>query len=291
MSDDVLCFAQGELTRSGRTWNPARPFLLVVGDPVGHSLSPVIQGAALADRGLGHEYHALEVGPDDFAAFLSSPHADHLMGFNATSPLKEVAAKLCSGLTPTAARLGAVNTVRRETDGSWLGHNTDSGGLLMVLSAARGESAPPTTTAVFGTGGAARAAVDALDRWGAPLVTVFYHTEPSRKAFDDWLQAAGYSVPVQLAPLATAAEDPAGIWINALERTVSITSLLPVAAPSEGTLLVDLRYGDGLPAETYPLGFQVIAGKPLLVMQGGLSFAWWFGPPVPWLAMRAALSD
>jgi len=263
----------------------------VVGDPVGHSLSPVIHGAALADRGLGHEYLALEVGPDDFAALQASPQADHLMGFNVTSPLKEIAARLCGRLTPTAARLGVVNTVRREPDGSWLGHNTDSGGLLMVLSAARGESAPATTTAVLGTGGAARAAVDALDRWGAPLVTLFYHTEPSRKAFADWLQTAGYSVPVKLAPLATASEDPAGIWINALDRAVAVTPLLPVAAPSEGTLLIDLRYGSDLQAESYPLGFQVIDGKPLLVMQGGLSFAWWFGPPVPWLAMRAALVD
>jgi hypothetical protein len=54
--------------------------------------------------------------------------------------------------------------------------------------------------------------------------------------------------------------------------------------------LLDLRYGDVLPPDDPPLGCGFADGKPVLLMQGGLSFAWWFGPPVPWSAMRDALS-
>ena len=64
---------------------------------------------------------------------------------------------------------------------------------------------------------------------------------------------------------------------------------MPVASGGAPALLMDLRYGDQRPAESPPLGFRVSDGLPVLMMQGGLSFAWWFGLPVPWTAMRAAL--
>jgi shikimate 5-dehydrogenase len=65
---------------------------------------------------------------------------------------------------------------------------------------------------------------------------------------------------------------------------------LPVAAGEEAALLLDLRYGDQLPTGNPPLGFTCLDGLPVLLVQGGLSFAWWFGPPVPWAVMREALA-
>ncbi len=290
MTRDLLALTGGRLQRDGRPWTPAESFLAVVGDPVSHSLSPALQGAALQERGLDHEYLALGVPADELAGLRTFPGCEHLVGCNITSPHKQAVAGMCDALTPAARRLGAVNTVRREEDGTWTGHNTDSGGLLMVLSAVRGQDAQGTTAAVLGTGGAARAAVDALCRWGAPLVTVFHHTAEAGERFRSWLEEAEFATPVQVLPLAEAADATAGVWINALARDVSIASLLPVAAPTEDTVLLDLRYGAGLPAEQLPLGFRAVDGLPLLVMQGGLSFAWWFGPPVPWDAMRKAVA-
>ena len=45
-----------------------------------------------------------------------------------------------------------------------------------------------------------------------------------------------------------------------------------------------------MPPEEAPLGFQVLDGLPVLLLQGGLSFAWWFGPPVPWERMKEVLA-
>ena len=56
------------------------------------------------------------------------------------------------------------------------------------------------------------------------------------------------------------------------------------------SILLDLRYGVQLPPGEAPLGFSVLDGLPVLLMQGGFSFAWWFGPPVPWARMREAIA-
>jgi len=289
MATDPLIFKDGALWMGGNPWTPSGPFLAVLGDPVSHSLSPVMQGAALEARGLDHAYLPLEVRKSELAALRRHAALDRLTGCNVTAPHKEQMAELCEGLTPTAARLGAVNTIRCEADGRWLGHNTDSGGLLMVLNAALGEDAGGQTAAVLGTGGAARAAVDALARWGVAMVTVYRNSAGSGSRFAAWAQGADLPCPVQVQPLAEAPEGVAGVWINALAREVDLSLLLPVTAPTEDTLLIDLRYGADLPGSELPLGFRGIDGLPLLVMQGGLSFAWWFGAPVPWAKMRAAI--
>lgn len=290
--------------RDGRPWAPAHPFYAVIGDPVGHSLSPRLQGAALAERGLPHEYLALEVTAEQLPA-LKARSAD-LAGFNVTAPHKQAVAALCDGRTDQARTIGAVNTVRVE-DGRWLGHNTDSGGLLAVLSQLWPGAAPPADAVVLGTGGTARAAVDALLRWGVARVDVRWRSPAGRDAFAAWLAGGGLGQggrgeggsgeggpddEVTLSPLTADHEPPPAesvAWICCLAGGVPCRPFLPAAAGREPALLVDVRYGSQRPAEAPPLGFAFCDGLPLLLMQGGLSFAWWFGPPVPWTAMHAAL--
>ena len=86
-----------------------------------------------------------------------------------------------------------------------------------------------------------------------------------------------------------APEKPA-VWICCLAGGVDATPFLPVAAGPVRSRLRDLRYGDQLPDSPPPFGFDFNDGLPVLLMQGGLSFAWWFGPPVPWPAMKEALT-
>ncbi len=275
--------------REGRPWVPALPFYAVIGDPVGHSLSPRLQGAALAERRLPHEYLALEVGADQLAGLKA--RGAGLAGFNVTAPHKQAVAGLCDGRTDQARAIGAVNTVRVE-DGRWLGHNTDSGGLVAVLSQLWRAGEPPAGGVVLGTGGSARAAVDALLRWGVGSVDVRWHSPAGRDAFETWLGERGLGEEVTLAPLVAEAEAPPEApcaWICCLAGGVPCRPYLPAAAGAGAALLVDLRYGAQRPVETPPLGFAFCDGLPLLLMQGGLSFAWWFGPPVPWAAMHAAL--
>ena len=117
MAEPLRLDAQG-WRRDGCLWRPALPFYAVIGDPVAHSLSPRLHTAALAERGLSHEYLALAVPAGQLGEF--KERSEELAGFNVTAPHKEAVAALCDGRTDQARDLGAVNTVRVD-QGRWLG--------------------------------------------------------------------------------------------------------------------------------------------------------------------------
>jgi len=290
VSDILELGAEGWL-RNGEAWQPTRPFYGVMGNPVSHSLSPVMQSAALIEREIDAEYLAIRMDPGMLRHLKKGEASRYLAGFNVTAPLKEAVAALCDGRTDQARDTGAVNTVRLE-EGKWLGHNTDSGGILTVLSQAWSGETPPDRAVVLGAGGSARAAVDALVRWDVPRVEIQNRSPGGRDRIGRWLSDRGLSATVKVEPLVAGVEpvpEAATIWICCLAAEVEATPFLPVASGKERSLLLDLRYGNQLPAAEPPLGFIHLDGLPVLLMQGGLSFAWWFGPPVPWATMRAAL--
>lgn len=288
---DVLELGEGGWLRNGEAWEPLGPFYGVMGNPVSHSLSPVMQNAALLAREIDAEYLPIRMEPNLLRHLKQGKFSRHLAGFNVTAPLKEAVAALCDGRTDQARDTGAVNTVRVE-DGKWLGHNTDSGGVLTVLSGAWQDETPPDRAVVLGAGGSARAAVDALVRWEIPQVDVLNRSVGGQDRIKRWIKDRGLEGTVSVGPL-IAGEFPAPkeptVWVSCLAAGVEILPFLPVAAGAEQALLLDLRYGEQLPAGDPPLGFAVLDGLPVLLMQGGLSFAWWFGPPVPWTPMRESL--
>lgn len=289
--NEVVSLGADGWIREEMVWTPDTPFYGVVGDPVGHSLSPVMQGAGLDARELEFEYLALEIKAGRLRALKDGPHGKHLAGFNVTAPHKAAVAKLCDGRTDQARDLGVVNTVKVE-DGKWMGHNTDSGGILSVLSGAWGDETPPTEGVVLGAGGSGRAAVDAFLRWGVPSVTVRNRSQGPLDEMAAWLASRDLVAGVTLERLAPGAVPvPSGpsAWICCLAGGVDAAPYLPDAAGSDQALLLDMRYGSQLPPKPHPLGFDFVDGRPVLVMQGGLSFAWWFGAPVPWTALREAV--
>lgn len=291
MADVLELGAEGWL-RDGAIWRPDRPFYAVLGDPVSHSLSPSMHNAALRERELDHEYLAIRLEPGRLRQLKDSEASRHLAGFNVTAPLKEAVSALCDGRTDQARETGAVNTVRVE-EGRWLGHNTDSGGIRTVLAQAWSGEGPPARAVVLGAGGAARAAVDALVQWEIPQVEVWNRSAASREKITRWLAGRGLEESVSVGSLDSAVNDvptEPTVWVCCLASGVATRSFLPVAAGSEPALLLDLRYGDQLPTDQAPLGFQFSDGLPVLLLQGGLAFAWWFGPPVPWTVMRDALA-
>jgi len=291
MQPDLVTYGRGGWRREGEPWRPERPFYAVLGDPVAHSLSPAMQNAALDERELPFEYLPVRVANQDLPALKRATRDGTLAGFNVTAPHKESVAGLCDGRTDQARDLGAVNTVKVE-DGRWLGHNTDSGGVLTVLTEAWGDQPPPVRGVVLGAGGSGRAAADALLRWGVPRIELRNRSDTGRRRAADWLKQRGLTDRIAVTALGEPAE-PAPtesvVWVVCLAGGVLCAPYLPPAAGAAPALLLDLRYGDQRPDESLPLGFRTSDGLPVLLMQGGLSFAWWFGPPVPWTAMRAAL--
>ena len=275
----------------GEPWEPDGPFFAVLGDPIAHSLSPAMHNAALTERELEAVYLPLRIQAGQLRRLKEGPAARQLLGFNVTAPLKEPVAALCDGRTDQARELGAVNTVKVE-DGRWLGHNTDSGGLLAVLSQVWPGDVRPEKVIVLGAGGSGRAAIDAVLRWGVPRLEVRNRSAAGQDRARAWLadrQSETVITVTGLVPDADPAPTGPTLWISCLAGGVSLQPFLPVAAGDHPAVLLDVRYGDQLPDEAPPLGFVRQDGLPMLLMQGGLSFAWWCGPPVPWQAMRAAL--
>ena len=148
--------------------------LCVIGDPIAHSKSPVIQNAMLRAAGLEGEYTACRVAGTDTAGWLEQAKVEGYDGFNATMPHKENLVSLMDWLSEDARRLGAVNTVCIR-EGKACGYNTDGAGFLQAL---READMDPTgkTVLVLGAGGAAKAVVAKLAQAGAADIAVANRT-------------------------------------------------------------------------------------------------------------------
>ena len=148
--------------------------LCVIGDPIAHSLSPVIQNAMIQAAGLDYTYGARRVPADGTRAWLEQAVAEGYAGFNATMPHKERLVPLMDHLSTDGAMYGSVNTVCIK-NGELYGYNTDGDGFLRALREA-GLDPAGRTVLVLGAGGAARAVVPKLVQGGAEKVFVCNRT-------------------------------------------------------------------------------------------------------------------
>ena len=148
--------------------------LQIIGDPVLHSKSPVIQGAMLAALGLDLEYTPHVVRRGELPQYLAWARERGVTGFNATMPHKEDLIPLLDEADPAAKTVGAVNTVCLRA-GKWVGFNTDGAGAVAALEGAGLDPAGLTIT-LRGAGGAAKAVALALSAAGAKRVFVCNRT-------------------------------------------------------------------------------------------------------------------
>lgn len=135
----------------------------LLGRKLGHSYSPQIHAH------LGNYLYTLyEVEPDNLSAFMENCP---LTGFNVTMPYKKAVIPFCSALTPDAKKLGSVNTIIRQPDGTFLGHNTDYFGFHSTVQKT-GLSISGKKALVLGSGGASVTAATVLNNLGASVVTI-----------------------------------------------------------------------------------------------------------------------
>jgi shikimate dehydrogenase len=269
----------------------------VIGDPVRHSLSPVLHNAAYRELGLDWVYAAFEVPAGATGAALDAMRALGLAGLSITMPHKTAAPESCDELTADAAALQSVNTVHVNERGRLVGDSTDGEGFLRSLREA-GHDAAARSAVVLGGGGAARAVALALGRSGADV------TVCARKAAAASAAAAlagGEAVPweergavvarctlvVNATPIGMAPAERAGggIVAGAVDLPVSEGALRP------GQVCVDLVYH---PRDTPFLraararGAAAVDGLGMLVHQAALQIDAWTGRSAPIVAMRAA---
>lgn len=293
--------------RDLETWSFAGTALAVFGHPIGHSLSPPMHNAALAElartdrRFANWRYFRFEIHPDDLPRALELAHARGFHGINLTVPHKVIAVAHVREIDPSARPVGAVNTLLR-TAGNWQGFNTDGYGLNTAVHETLGRPLAGSPVILLGAGGAARgAAVECLARRCASL-WIANRTRQNLDALLDQLRPFASGVPVQgFAPDAPPRQLPAGaLVINATSAGLRPEDPLPIdlgSLPAPAAVF-DMIYN---PART-PLLRQAETraipsanGLSMLVHQGAKSLEIWSGisaartSPAMQVAARQAL--
>lgn len=268
----------------------------MVGDPIAHSLSPVIHNAAFAATGLDWVCVALPVRAGSGGLVAAAMSTFGLEGLSVTMPHKADVIAGLDELTPVAAALGSVNCVLRR-DGRLVGDNTDGAGFVAGLAADTGMELAGADCVVLGAGGAARAVVLALADAGAASVRVLNRT-PERAE-----QAAALAGAVG-ARGTDADVSAADLVVNATPVGMADTGSDPSATPVDPSLLrpgqvvAELVYH---PATT-PLmtaaraaGARSTNGVSMLVHQAATAFRHWTGVEAPVEVMadaaRSALAE
>jgi shikimate dehydrogenase len=257
----------------------------VMGWPVGHSLSPRLHGFWLHQHGIDGAYVPLAVEPANLAQALRALAALGFRGANLTIPHKVQALAVVDRITPTAARIGAINTVIVEPDGL-LGDNTDGYGFMGNLAAGapawQVEAGPAV---LLGAGGAARAIAVALIEAGAPERRLVNRTRAHAEALAEALGDAAGAQGTKLGVLPWQdgeALSGASLLVNSTSLGMSGQPPLEVDLTAlPGTALVtDIVYNPletGLLAAARARGHTVVDGLGMLLHQGRPGFRAWFG--------------
>jgi shikimate dehydrogenase len=266
----------------------------VIGRDVSRSPSPAMMNAAFGSLRIDAEYSAVSVPEAKFVRELGRLMASRLRGMNVTIPFKTAVIPWLGGLDSVATRIQAVNTVKLEEDGRYVGHNTDPEGIVGPLRALAA-SLEVRNAMLIGAGGAARAFCEAMNRIGCLDVAVAVRDVERSRRFVVEMEKAFPRINLTLAPM----EDlhhlnhelvfnasPMGAGGEALPK--ELKRVLPgskvvfdaVYRPRETKLLLEAKRNRS----------EVIHGEEMLLHQGMAAFTLWTGMEAPEKVMRKALA-
>jgi len=246
----------------------------VAGDPVSHSLSPVIMNAALRRENVNGVFLALHAKTlkDLLACVKDIP----IHGLSITMPHKETIIKFLDNTDSHTTKIGACNTVVRAQDGKLYGFNTDSAGVVRPLE--QRITLDKSKILVLGAGGAARAAVYGLKERGAEVYILNRSAGPAQKL--------ARSARARLLKRAALKKQTFDVIINATPVGMGNTRESPLNEDEiQARYVFDMIYD---PPETRlirlakPRGAQVIPGIEMFVPQAARQFEIWTGKPAPW---------
>ena len=265
--------------------------LAVLGDPVSHSLSPLIQNAALEAAGVDGVYLALRCDADHLEGIVRGLCAAS-GGGNVTLPHKQRMVALLDVPSEAVRRTGACNTFWA-LEGSVHGDNTDVEGFRRALRTLLGTPPVGCRALLLGAGGAARAVLVALLDDGAREVRVLNRTEDRARELASELGDARVHVVEHARHLQSSRFD---LVVNATRLGLHERDPLPIdlGALAEVGAVLDLVYGPAgtpLVRSAAALGIRARDGGEMLVQQGAAAFERWWGVPAPVEAMRAALQS
>ena len=269
--------------------------LFVIGDPVAHSLSPLLHQTMIDQTGAAYRYDVRTVRPEELPAFVRWAKDGGCAGFNVTMPHKEAILPLLDEVDTTAASCGAVNTVCIR-EGRAIGHNTDGTGFLDSL-AGQGFYPQGRTVLLLGAGGAAKAVGHALAAAGAGRIIVCARRLERAAALAAQLPGCGEGIVL--------AQDAIQQAAAACDLLVNATPLGMAGSPAFARLdflqampphavVYDLVYH---PRRTALLeaaarqGLRTVGGIDLLIRQAVRAFTFFTGETPDTAALYAALRE
>lgn len=270
----------------------------IIGCPVTHSLSPVMQNAALHAAAVNAVYVPFCVEPDQLCAAVSGLRALGVCGFNVTIPHKTGIMAFLDGLAPSAVQAGAVNTVVNQ-EGRLIGHNTDGDGLVCSLVKDLDCDVAGSRVVLVGAGGAARGALAAFCRAGVKSVVVLNRTKAAAKELSDSFRLSFPNIPLRGASL----DGQSGHFLSEADLLVNATSLgmagekidgLTLALLPDHAKVYDMVYTPSLTPlllDARTRGLKAANGLGMLVAQGELAFSLWHGVTPGHDVMENALSS
>ncbi|MCZ7357345.1 MAG: shikimate dehydrogenase [Candidatus Methanoperedens sp.] len=263
----------------------------VLGDPVSHSLSPVMHNAAFKALGLECEYHAFRVSPEALRDAIHGACALGFGGLNLTIPLKEKALEIVKP-SDLAKQIGAVNTV--DFKNGIQGYNTDGIGAKMALES-NGIKVKGKNVLLLGAGGAARAIAFQLAKDGAS-VTIANRTVERAEALAKDVRNVGKARGCGIDDLKERISN-CDILINstAVGMLPKIEETMVTSEMMHSSLVVfDIVYNPmstKLLQEARKAGARTIDGVMMLVYQGAEAFRIWTGKTPPVDVMEKAVRE
>ena len=263
----------------------------ILGDPVAHSLSPVMHNAAFEKLGIDALYLAFRVSKPDLEDAIKGAKSLGIAGLNVTIPLKEKALVFVDA-DEMAKKIGAVNTIDFSS-GTPVGYNTDGIGSMQVLQETAGELTAKKVL-ILGAGGAARAIAFYLDEAGARVTLSNRTEERAAQVAAQLTNAAAIGLDTQLKKHIQASD----ILINATSVGMhphDDATLVTADMMHPDLVVFDIVYN---PLETRLLKeakragvTKTVNGVKMLVYQGAASFKLWTGAEPPIDVMEQAVTD
>ncbi len=277
-------------------------FLALIGNPVNHSLSPIMQNAAINHLGLDLVYLALPCNEKDFNSAINTLKKINCKGLNITIPYKEKVFNLCSEISPTAHKVKAINTLKLNKNNEWSGINTDIEGFKYPLQKFYLENKKGT---ILGSGGAARAAIQGLLELKFAEINVISRNKNSLenilRDFSDDIKINGFiendvnnSNLIETSDLIVNSTPVGMKSISSEKNSLPFGDKIWKSLNSE-TIIYDLIYN---PRQTNLIKFGlqkdciIVDGLEMLVAQGAKSLSYWNdGLEAPIEVMKESLQN
>ena len=276
-------------------------FLALIGNPVSHSLSPIMQNAAIQYLGLDLIYMAIPCKDEDLEIVVNSLKKMNCKGLNITIPFKQKVFNMCSEISPVAKKVKAINTLKLTDDKDWIGTNTDIDGFIYPL---KNLNLIKKSSLILGSGGAARSVIQGLIKLKLSKITIISRNKSSLNElitnFKNDIEIEGLlstnneinnliqeidliinTTPVGMSNTINNDEIPFGknFWDSINSKTI-VYDLIYNPSPTPFLKFCDKK------------GCMTIDGTQMLIAQGAKSLSFWTnGLEVPFEVMHDALKE